>query len=71
MVARTRAVPVTDRTSPIVSATTQLPRQLYDAFTRRAIALDTTKSALLRKLVEDFVAAPAAEPKGPPDAPAR
>lgn len=46
---------VTDRSTPYASATAQLPRDTFIRFSERAAAMGTTKGALLRKFVEDFL----------------
>lgn len=46
---------VTDRTVSFASATAQLPRETYDRFAAKAKEMGTTKGALLRKFVEDFL----------------
>jgi predicted transcriptional regulator len=47
---------VADRTSPVTSMTTQVPRALYNAVDEIAERRGMTKSELLRKLITEFVA---------------
>jgi predicted DNA-binding protein len=51
-----RARMVTDRKSPVAGITAQVPRALYDQIDAIAEERGITKSALVRELIEKFVA---------------
>jgi hypothetical protein len=51
-----RTSPVTDTKSAKVSITTEVAREVFVPFDKAAKALGTTRSALLRKLIEEYVA---------------
>lgn len=50
-----RAKIVTDQSSKTPAITTSVMRDQYEEFERRAHAAGLTKSALLRKLIEDYL----------------
>jgi predicted DNA-binding protein len=46
---------VTNRTSPIAAVTTQIKREMYNRLQVECDKLKTTKGALVRRLVEQFL----------------